>query len=67
MNEGFYKWYGYLYYAPNFVSTPTFDLYKEQKDTYTYPFDGWYWFDSENDAYEFYGIERAVEEGIELP
>ena len=46
--EGFYKleddnWQ----YAPNFVYAPTYTLEKELKDTYTYPVDGWTWYDEQ--------------------
>jgi len=44
-------------YAPNFVDAPNYQLLKENKDTYTYPIDGWYWFDTEQEAYEFFQIE----------
>jgi hypothetical protein len=44
--EGFYKleddnWQ----YAPNFVYAPTYELIKENKDSYEYPVDGWTWYD----------------------
>lgn len=45
--EGFYKlnevfeWE----YAPNYVYAPDYTLLKELKDTYTYPVDGWSWYD----------------------
>ena len=32
--------------APNSVTGPNFELLSENKDTYTYPVDGWYWFDT---------------------
>lgn len=32
--------------APNFVAGPGFELQAEMHDTYSYPVDGWYWFDS---------------------
>lgn len=45
--------------APHFVlgGYDIYQLYREQKDTYTYPIDGWYWFDSEQLAYNFFGKE----------
>lgn len=36
--------------APNFVMGPDFELKAEEKDTYTYPVDGWYWFDTLDEA-----------------
>jgi len=32
-------------YAPNAVYAPNFELVKENKDSYTYPVDGWEWYD----------------------
>lgn len=34
-------------YAPNFVDAPNYTLDKELKDTYTYPVDGWNWYDEQ--------------------
>lgn len=34
-------------YAPNFVHAPDYILLKEEKDTYTYPVDGWNWYDEQ--------------------
>lgn len=48
--SGFYKLDGELLYGPNFVYAPTFTLFREQKDSYTYPQDGWIWADSEEEA-----------------
>ena len=42
--------------APNFVSAPTYTLVKEERDTYTLPIDGWYWFDTSEEAYNFFQI-----------
>jgi len=42
--------------APNFVSTPDYELLVENKDTYTYPVDGWYWIVDKHEAEEFFGI-----------
>ena len=45
---GFYKQEGEIWiYAPNFVYGPTFELRKELKDTYTYPVEGWTWYDQQ--------------------
>lgn len=56
--SGFYKlednnWQ----YAPNFVYGPNYELVRENKDSYTYPVEGWEWFDTEQEAYEFFQIE----------
>lgn len=54
--SGFYKLDGELLHGPNFVYAPTFTLLKELNNTYTYPQDGWYWFDSLELAQAFFGI-----------
>lgn len=46
-----------LQIAPNFVCAPTFTLLKEDKDTYTFPMDGWYWFDTTENACNFFNID----------
>ena len=42
------------------ISTPSVTLTKETKDEYTYPQDGWYWFDTEDEAYSFFGLEKEI-------
>lgn len=50
--SGFYKELeGEWYHAPNFVYSPTYTLVKELKDTYTYPMDGWVWYDEAPSTY----------------
>jgi len=36
--------------APMFVCTPDYSLLAEEHESYTYPTDGWYWFDTPNAA-----------------
>jgi hypothetical protein len=49
--SGFYKNdNGDLLYGPNFVLNANYELRRATKDEHTYPTDGWYWFDSEEDA-----------------
>lgn len=57
--NGFYKnENGELLHAPNFVIFPDgTELYTTNKDTYTYPINDWYYFDTEEEAKSFYGIE----------
>jgi hypothetical protein len=46
--SGFYKFEdNYWLYAPNFVYAPDFTLVKELKDTYTYPVEGWTWYNEQ--------------------
>jgi hypothetical protein len=57
--KGFYKNdEGQLLYGPNFVISSWYDLRKETKDQYTYPIDGWYWFDSEESARQFFNLPK---------
>lgn len=57
--SGFYKqteneWY----YAPHFVESPTYTLVDELKDTYTYPVDGWIWYDTTPPEYIIWEISQ---------
>lgn len=57
--SGFYKNdNGFLSYGHNYVLSGSYNLYKEEKDSYTYPYNGWYWFDSEDQAREFFNIPK---------
>lgn len=55
-SSGFYKYEEILLHGPNAVHGPDFSLLKEEKDNYSYPVEGWYWFDSEEVAKEFFGV-----------
>ena len=55
--QGFYKNDGTLLYGPNFVLNANYELRKETKDDYTYPVDWWYWFDTRQEALDFFGID----------
>lgn len=45
MDAGFYSISnGQIQYAPNFVYGPDYTLLSEDKDTYTYPVNGWTWY-----------------------
>jgi hypothetical protein len=55
--SGFYKNDdGYVLVGPNFVLNANYELRKETKTEHTYPTDGWYWFDSAEEAYTFFGL-----------
>jgi hypothetical protein len=54
--SGFYKLGEGLLYGSNFVLHKDFELHRETKDQHTYPIAGWYWFDSETQAKEFFNI-----------
>lgn len=52
MDAGFYKFSmtDGLQYAPNFIAGPGFDITSETHSKFTYPVNGWYWFDTLTDA-----------------
>lgn len=59
--SGFYKLDGeILLYGPNFVLNSNYELRKDTYEEHTYPVDGWYWFDSEAEAREFFGLPVNV-------
>lgn len=51
---------GSLLVGENFVYSPIVTLKVEDKDNFTYPQDGWYWFDTEDEAYSFFGLEKEI-------
>ncbi|MPL66053.1 hypothetical protein SDC9_11721 [bioreactor metagenome] len=55
--SGFYKNDdGTLLFGPNFVESRDFKLERAKHGEYTYPVDGWYWFESEAEAREHFGL-----------
>ncbi len=59
--SGFYKLDGTLLYAHWAVYGPDFTLLRDDHEIYTYPVDGWRWFDTEADAREFFDLPPAPE------
>lgn len=60
--SGFYKNdYGTLLCGPNQVLSGSYNLFKEQKNEYQYPVHGWYWFDSEDEARQFFNLEKPID------
>jgi len=58
MSSGFYKLEGgTLHYGPEYVLSLEYELFWHSKEDYDYPVDGWYWFDSYEEALEFYDDE----------
>lgn len=55
--SGFYKLDGSLLFGPNFVLNMNYELRRYTKDEHTYPVDGWYWFDSVQEAHTFFNLE----------
>lgn len=42
--------------APNFVLNANYELRAETYNQHTYPIDGWYWFDTIEEANTFFNI-----------
>lgn len=58
--SGFYKLDGELLFGPNFVLNAAYELRRDTKDQYSYPVDGWYWFESDLSAMRFFEIEPEL-------
>lgn len=58
--SGFYKRTTELLNAPNSVDAPDYTLSVETKDDHNYPVDGWHWFDTEEEAIQFFGIGQTA-------
>lgn len=58
--SGFYKIDGTVLFGPNFVLNANYKLQRGTKDQHTYPTDGWYWFDTEEAAYAFFGVKPST-------
>jgi hypothetical protein len=54
--SGFYKLDGSLLYGPNYVLNAHYELRRETRDDHSYPIDGWYWFDTEEEARLFFDL-----------
>ena len=54
--SGFYKLDGELLYGPNYVLNKDYELRRETHESNTYPVGGWYWFDSEEAARQFFNL-----------
>ena len=48
--SGFYKLDSDLLFGANFVLNANYELRRATHDQHTYPVDGWYWFDNEEEA-----------------
>ena len=51
-------------FAPNFVYSTDYELTRENKDSYIYPVDEWYWFD-ESPEVEDYHLTQDLDD-VEL-
>ncbi len=60
--SGFYRLDGdQLLCGPNFVYHRDYSLMRDNHTEYTYPVDGWYWFDSEQDARAHFDLPQVEE------
>lgn len=55
--QGFYKNDdGDLLHGQNYIMAGSYNLYAPEKDNYQYPIHGWYWFENEQTAREFFNL-----------
>ena len=55
MTAGFYKKQDeQLLYGPHIIEGNGYVLLAQDKDAYEYPIDGWSWFESEEEAIEYF-------------
>ena len=57
------SWYNFST-GPNFVLNRDYELRKEDKDSYTYPVDGWYWVDTTEDLVALPPVQTLLSEGL---
>lgn len=55
-----------LLIAPNYVSGPNFQLEATLKDTYTYPVQGWYWFNTLDDALSSPSLKSSAASAVTM-
>ncbi len=53
--DGFYKLDGELLYSQCVIG-PDYCLFLNDKDSYSYPVEGWYYFDTEEEAKAFFNL-----------
>jgi hypothetical protein len=65
--SGFYKIDGELLYAKNGIMHADYSLMREDYLNYEYPIDGWYWFNSEIEAEEFFmpTVAKSLQQQID--
>jgi regulator of RNase E activity RraB len=54
--QGFYKFDGVLCHATTKVIHRDYELIVDDREQYTLPFDGWYYFEDENSARQHFGL-----------
>ena len=61
---GFYKFDGFLIGPVNHIYNANYEFHIENLNQYTLPHDGWYYFENEEDAKNFFGIEEETDESL---
>ena len=65
--SGFYKKdQDEILYAAVFVQGPDVLLVRQERENYTYPVDGWNWFDSQEEAYSAYGLPLPEDQSVKI-
>lgn len=68
MTQAFYKLHqDQLLSAPNSVLHATYELHADLHETYTYPVDGWTWFESASAARAHFGLPEPEPEPVIIP
>ena len=64
--QGFYKYDNdSLLYGKNFVLNSNYELRKESYDQHEYPIDGWYWFNSADEAKEHFNVPEEEQQNVD--
>lgn len=58
---------GSLLCGPNFVENQNYSLQRSNHEEYTYPVDGWYWFETDEEARAFFGLPEPKPYVPEMP
>ena len=62
MEQGFYKKDNdNVLFGEKAVYNSNYTLLIENKESYSYPIDGWYYFDTKAEAYSAFGLEMPEE------
>ena len=64
--SGFYKFDGVLLYGYDIIINKDYQLQRIDHNNYTYPVDGWYWFDTEQETRLYFGLPEPIEVDIKF-
>lgn len=54
----FYKLDSQILLCGSYITGTDYAIFESNKNEYNYPVDGWYWFDTEDEAYTFFNLEK---------